>query len=139
MVKTRYPGDSPGGPVVKALCFQCRALGPIPGRGTKIPHAGRCGQNINRLLCPWNSPGKDTGVGCHSLLQGIFPTWALKLGSPTSQEDSLWSQPPEKPIRNLSFQNGNTILLSYSRLAPESQYGFLMLPTKCHQRVKPVY
>ena len=27
-----------------------------------------------RLLCPWNSPGKNTGVGCHSLLQGIFPT-----------------------------------------------------------------
>ena len=26
-----------------------------------------------RLLCPWNSPGKNTGVGCHSLLQGIFP------------------------------------------------------------------
>ena len=25
-------------------------------------------------LCSWNSPGKDTGVGCHSLLQGIFPT-----------------------------------------------------------------
>ena len=27
-----------------------------------------------RLLCPWNSPGKNTGAGCHSLLQGIFPT-----------------------------------------------------------------
>ena len=27
-----------------------------------------------RLLCPWNSPGKNTGVGCHFLLQGIFPT-----------------------------------------------------------------
>ena len=27
-----------------------------------------------RLLCPWASPGKNTGVGCHSLLQGIFPT-----------------------------------------------------------------
>ena len=26
-----------------------------------------------RLLCPWNSPGKNTGVGCHSLIQGIFP------------------------------------------------------------------
>ena len=25
-----------------------------------------------RLLCPWNSPGKNTGVGCHFLLQGIF-------------------------------------------------------------------
>ena len=27
-----------------------------------------------RLLCPWASPGKNTGVGCHSFLQGIFPT-----------------------------------------------------------------
>ena len=27
-----------------------------------------------RLLCPWDFPGKTTGVGCHFLLQGIFPT-----------------------------------------------------------------
>ena len=27
-----------------------------------------------RLLCPWDSPGQNTGVGCHSLLQGIFLT-----------------------------------------------------------------
>ena len=27
-----------------------------------------------RPLCPWDSPGKNTGVGCHALLQGIFPT-----------------------------------------------------------------
>ena len=27
-----------------------------------------------RLLCPWDSPGKNTGVGCHFLLQDIFPT-----------------------------------------------------------------
>ena len=26
------------------------------------------------LLCPWDFSGKNTGVGCHSLLQGIFPT-----------------------------------------------------------------
>ena len=26
---------------------------------------------------PWNSPGKNTGVGCHSLLQGIFLTQGL--------------------------------------------------------------
>ena len=26
------------------------------------------------LLCPWGSPGKNTGVGCHALLQGIFRT-----------------------------------------------------------------
>ena len=27
-----------------------------------------------RLLCPWGSPGKNTGVGCHFLLHRIFPT-----------------------------------------------------------------
>ena len=27
-----------------------------------------------RLLCPWNFPGKNTGVSCHFLFQGIFPT-----------------------------------------------------------------
>ena len=26
-----------------------------------------------RLLCPWDFPGKNTGVSCHALLQGIFP------------------------------------------------------------------
>ena len=31
-------------------------------------------------LCPWDSPGKNTGVGSHSLLQGIFPTQGSNLG-----------------------------------------------------------
>ena len=30
-----------------------------------------------RLLWPWDSPGKNTGVGHHALLQGIFPTQGL--------------------------------------------------------------
>ena len=33
-----------------------------------------------RLLCPWDSPGKNTREGCHSLLQGIFPTKGLDPG-----------------------------------------------------------
>ena len=33
-----------------------------------------------RLLCPQDSPGKKTGVGCHFLLQGIFPTQGSNLG-----------------------------------------------------------
>ena len=33
-----------------------------------------------RFLCPWNSPGKKTVVGIHSLLQGIFPTQGLNPG-----------------------------------------------------------
>ena len=35
------------------------------------------GLESTRLLCPWNFPGKNTGVGSHSLLQGIFPAQGL--------------------------------------------------------------
>ena len=30
-----------------------------------------------RLFCPWDSLGKNTGVDCHALLQGIFLTQGL--------------------------------------------------------------
>ena len=39
-----------------------------------------CGLQPTRLLCPWGSPGKNTGVGCHAFLQGIFPTQGWNLG-----------------------------------------------------------
>ena len=35
-----------------------------------------------RLFCPWDSPGRNTGVGCHFLLQGIFPTQGIEPSSP---------------------------------------------------------
>ena len=35
---------------------------------------GSRGLQPTRLLCPWDSPGKNTVVGCCFLLQGIFPT-----------------------------------------------------------------
>ena len=31
------------------------------------------------MPCPWDSPGKNTGVGCHFLFQGIFPTQGSNL------------------------------------------------------------
>ena len=34
------------------------------------------------LYSPWNSPGQNTGVGCHALLQGIFPTQGSNPGLP---------------------------------------------------------
>ena len=37
---------------------------------TLRPH----GLESARLLCPWDSPGKNIGAGCHFLLPGIFPT-----------------------------------------------------------------
>ena len=36
-----------------------------------------CGLWPTRLLSPWGFPGKTTGVGCHFLLHGIFPTQGL--------------------------------------------------------------
>ena len=46
-----------------------------------------------------DSPGKNTRVGCHALLQGIFPTRGLNPGrSPTLQADSLPSKLPGKPV-----------------------------------------
>ena len=47
---------------------------------------------------PSEPPGKpeNTGVGSLSLLQGIFPTQEIKLGSPALQVDSLPVEPPGK-------------------------------------------
>ena len=42
-----------------------------------------------RLLCPWDFPGKNTGVGCHFLLQGIFPTQGLNMSLLHWQAGSL--------------------------------------------------
>jgi len=53
-----------------------------------------------RLLCLWDSPGKSTGVGCHFLLQGIFPIQGLNLnilGFLHWQRGSLSLAPPGKP------------------------------------------
>ena len=35
---------------------------------------------LARLISPGDSPGKNTGVGFHALLQGIFPTQGLNTG-----------------------------------------------------------
>ena len=44
-----------------------------------------------RLLCPWDFQGKNTGVGCHFLFQGMFPTQ-----EPTSHL-LQWQEPPGNP------------------------------------------
>ena len=49
------------------------------------------GLQPTRLLCPWDSPGKNTGVGCHFLLQEIFLTQGLT--QPALQAASLQSEP----------------------------------------------
>ena len=57
------------------------------------------------------SPGKNTGVGCHALLQGIFPTQGSNPALHTLQVDSLPSELPGKPmldyVRNVILENSS--------------------------------
>ena len=56
-----------------------------------------------RLLCPWDSPGKNTRGRCHTLLQGIFSTQGSNLwllGLLHWQAGSLLLAPPGKPHAN---------------------------------------
>ena len=50
-----------------------------------------------------DSPEKNTGVGCHAFLQGIFPTQEMNPGHPALQADSLLSEQPEKPSFPIIF------------------------------------
>ena len=56
-----------------------------------------------RLLSPWNFSGKNTGVGCHFLLQGIFPTQGSNPGLQNSRQS----------LSRLSHQ-GSPIILKYT-------------------------
>ena len=62
--------------------------------------------HVQLFASPWtiarqsplsDSPGKNTGVGCHALLQGIFPTQGLNPHLLHCQEGSLSLVPPGKP------------------------------------------
>ena len=60
-----------------------------------------CGLKPTKLLYPWDPPGKNTGMGCHFLLQGIFPTQGLNpslLSLLHWQVVSLPLEPPGNPI-----------------------------------------
>ena len=66
-----------------------------------------------KLLCPWDSPSKNTGVGCLSLRQGIFPNQGLNPGIP----DCRWV------FYCLSYQGTQTLLTAtsgYSSSTPEN-------------------
>ena len=51
-----------------------------------------------QILCPWDSPGKNTGLGCHFLLQRIFPAQGLNPGLLHWQAGSSPTALAGKPI-----------------------------------------
>ena len=58
--------------------------------------------NPARLLSPWDFPGKNTGVGCHFPLQGIFLTQGLNPCLLHWQADAL----PLSYLGNLDLEIG---------------------------------
>ena len=67
-----------------------------------------------RLRCPWDSPGKNTRVSCHALLQGIFPTQGSNpclLHFPHWQVGSL-------PVQPLLISKGTALEIRYPGNAP---------------------
>ena len=79
----RFKGEhGPGG----ALRVWCSVMSP----DCSLPHAPG-------LLCPWDFPGKNTGVGCRFLLQGIFTT-GVKLECPALASGFFTLEPPGKPF-----------------------------------------
>ena len=60
------------------------------------------GLEPTKLLHPWDSPGKNTGVGCHFLLQGIFLTQGSNPGLPHCRQTLIISAPPGKPLWELN-------------------------------------
>ena len=70
------------------------------------------------LLCPGDSPGRNTRMGCHALLQGIFPTQGSILNLLHWQADSF-------PLTTL----GSWLSLVHSVLGPLLFQQFLFTHT----------
>ena len=71
----------------------------------------------HRLLCLWDSPGKNAGVGCHSLLQGIFPTQGWDPVSLTAGRFfTIWAIREEGPAISSQFKTVKNISDSESGL-----------------------
>ena len=71
---------------------------------------------------PWNSLSKNTGVGCHSLLQGNLPHPGIEPRSPVLQADSL---PSELPGKSKNTGVGSLSLLQGIFLTQVLNWGLL--------------
>ena len=80
-----------------------------------------------RLLCPRDSPGKNTAVGCHILHPGDLPDPGIEPGSPELQADSLPPDPQGKPTRS-TLVGGKDQLYSSAVTVGQDQRKALVQP-----------
>ena len=98
-----HPGIEQASPALQADCLSSE----LPGKPVKVKVFVSPWTLTTRRLHLWNSPGKNTGVGSHSVLQEIFPT-RIEPRSAALLADSLPSEPQGK--HNNSFWLGDTII-----------------------------
>ena len=103
---------------------------------TLRPH----GLQPTRLLRPWNFPGKSTGVGCHFLLQGIFPTQGSNPGllncmqtlyclshQGSQSEAEHWNNYIDQWLRGRTKLEEEVLLYQYSNHLQSFSKGFISL------------
>ena len=95
------------------------------------PTLRRYGLYSPRRLCPWDSPGKNTGVSCHALLQGTLQGSNLQLLSLLHwQADSLPLAPPGKlELRQCSSDPSQILLFSFEEEKQPTSSPFKVLVT----------
>ena len=91
-----------------------------------------------RLLCPWNSPGKNTEVGSHYLCQGILRTQGLNLGAScvTGRFFTIWASLVIQMVKNQPATGDPGSIPGLGRSAGEGkgcplQYSGLEKSTDC--------
>ena len=85
------------------------------------------GRRPSRLLCPWDSPGRCTGMVATLLLRGIFPTQEPKLGFLRLlhwRASSSQLAPPGKPAGNQRVRLTRAPCLGGSRLQGSSALSY---------------
>ena len=120
------------------LCFCVYSVAPHSLQGHELQPA--------RLTCPWNFLGENTGVGCHFLLQRIFPSQRLNLhllASPVLVDGFFttsvtWEAPSnllllislyEEDIqKEIMWRHGEKIAIHKSRGEIESEKPILLTP-----------
>ena len=97
--------------------------------------------------CSWpgsslygDSPGKNTGVGCHVLLQGAFlPNPGIKPRSSTLWADSLPPKLPGKPMNtgvgSLFLLQGNFLIQEWNQSLPRCKWILYKLNHKGSPRI----
>ena len=122
------PWDFPGKNTGVCCHFLFQGIFQTQGSNLGLPHCRWILYYLSlqgspaRFLCPWNSLGKNSGEGDHSLLQGILTTQESNLSLPHCRQIFLPTEPPgtshppppqKNPLKN-QMQNTRLCVLSHN-------------------------